>query len=276
MDPDFIYFLLTFVGVVIVFAIGLRLLLPIVLQHFKGSAAGWLRLSAAYATTRQRPAQVYSRQSVVVGQVLYRNCMIVGFDDTGLYLELGFPISLFGQAPIVHPLDRIQIDGRRPAVLAQGRRAFGRRTACRHHHRADAAVRHDPTGHRQDGKKAGWATGARSQGQRRHGRRVRRSAMIKRMAMAAMFISIACQSGRSEENRVPQPSELTSRGVIAEAATEAYKQAIESCYQGTPGDAPHGPQFLACLKQQLRSESETLTGRTTPRFQSSNRPPIRW
>jgi uncharacterized protein YecT (DUF1311 family) len=84
--------------------------------------------------------------------------------------------------------------------------------------------------------------------------------MIKQVAIAASFILIACQAGRSEESRVPQPSELTSRAVIAEAATEAYKQAIESCYQGTPGDAPRGPKFLACLKQQLRSENETLTG----------------
>jgi len=84
--------------------------------------------------------------------------------------------------------------------------------------------------------------------------------MMKQIAMAAIFILIACQPGRSEESRVPQPYELTSRGVIAEAATEAYKQAIESCYQGTLGDAPHGSQFLACLKQQLRSESETLAG----------------
>ena len=84
--------------------------------------------------------------------------------------------------------------------------------------------------------------------------------MMKQMAMAAIFISIACQSAWSEEIRVPQPYELSSRGVISEAATEAYKQAIESCYQGTPGDSPHGPQFLACLKQQLRSEGETLAG----------------
>ena len=96
MDPDFIYFLLTFVGVLVVFAIGLRLLVPIVLQHFRGSGAGWLRLSEAYATTWQRPAQVYRRRSIVVGQVLYRNCMVVGFDDAGLYLEIGFPISLSG------------------------------------------------------------------------------------------------------------------------------------------------------------------------------------
>jgi uncharacterized protein YecT (DUF1311 family) len=84
--------------------------------------------------------------------------------------------------------------------------------------------------------------------------------MMKRMAMTGFFILIAGQAGWSEESRIPQPYELTSRGIISEAATEAYRQAIESCYQVRPGDAPQGSQFLACLKQQLRSESETLAG----------------
>lgn len=97
MDPQFILLLAAFFVVLAVFATGLRLLVPFILQHFKGSAAGWSRLAMAYATTRQRPAQVCVRQNIVVGQVLYRNCMIVGFDDTGLYLELGFPISILGR-----------------------------------------------------------------------------------------------------------------------------------------------------------------------------------
>jgi uncharacterized protein YecT (DUF1311 family) len=54
------------------------------------------------------------------------------------------------------------------------------------------------------------------------------------------------------------PSQLTSRGNIAWQATEDYKSAIESCYHGKPGFAPQGPQFLACLKQQVRSESASL------------------
>jgi uncharacterized protein YecT (DUF1311 family) len=84
--------------------------------------------------------------------------------------------------------------------------------------------------------------------------------MMKQTAMAAILILIGCQSGQSEESRVPQPYELTSRRVISEAANEAYKEAIESCYQGKAGDSPHGPQIVACLKQQLRGESETLAG----------------
>lgn len=103
MDPQFILFLAAFFVVLVVFATGLRLLVPVILQHFKGSAGGWSRLCKAYATTRQRPAQVLVRQSIVVGQVLYRNCMIVGFDNTGLYLEIGFPISMLGRPQLSIP-----------------------------------------------------------------------------------------------------------------------------------------------------------------------------
>jgi uncharacterized protein YecT (DUF1311 family) len=84
--------------------------------------------------------------------------------------------------------------------------------------------------------------------------------MIKLTPLAAVFVLVACRAGAAQETHVPQPYELTSRGVIAEAASEAYKQAIESCYSGRPGDSPHGPQFLACLRQQQRGESETLAG----------------
>ena len=80
--------------------------------------------------------------------------------------------------------------------------------------------------------------------------------MMRLMTMIASLILIACKASWAEESRVPQPYELTSRGVISEAATEAYKQALESCSEGAPGNAPQGLKFLACLKQQLRSESE--------------------
>jgi len=103
MDPDFALNLAAFFVVFIVIAVVLRFLAPIVLKHFKGSAGGWSRLVAVYATTRPLPAQARSRQSIVVGQVLYRNCMTVGFDDSGLYLEIGFPLSVFGRRALFIP-----------------------------------------------------------------------------------------------------------------------------------------------------------------------------
>ena len=80
--------------------------------------------------------------------------------------------------------------------------------------------------------------------------------MLKRIRMTAFFILIACETTWAQESRAPQLSELTSRGVISAAAKEAYKQALESCADGAAGNAPHGPKFITCLKQQLRSESE--------------------
>jgi hypothetical protein len=92
-----------FLVVFVLFAIGVRLLVPLIAKHFKGAAGGWSRLSEAYATTRHPPAQCLRRQTLVVGQVLYRNCITIGFDAGGLYLEPGFPISIFGKRPLFVP-----------------------------------------------------------------------------------------------------------------------------------------------------------------------------
>jgi len=74
----------------------------------------------------------------------------------------------------------------------------------------------------------------------------------------AAIVLFACAPARAQDGRAPQPYELTARGVIAAAAGDAYQQAIESCYRGKPGDAPQGPQFLACLKKGYRAESDAL------------------
>ena len=84
--------------------------------------------------------------------------------------------------------------------------------------------------------------------------------MLKRMGMTAIFTLIVCETTWAQESRAPQLYELTSRGVMSAAATEAYKQALVSCVDGVAGNAPQGPKFLACVKQQFRSESETLAG----------------
>jgi uncharacterized protein YecT (DUF1311 family) len=80
---------------------------------------------------------------------------------------------------------------------------------------------------------------------------------MKRLtAVALTIVLIPFRLAHSDE--VPPPYQLTSRGNIAWQAAEHYKFAIESCYHGVAGSAPRGPQFLACLKQLVRSESATL------------------
>jgi uncharacterized protein YecT (DUF1311 family) len=58
--------------------------------------------------------------------------------------------------------------------------------------------------------------------------------------------------------RAAEPYELTSRGSIAADVTEAYKSAIDACSLETAGNAPHGPTFVACLRQQIQKESAEL------------------
>ena len=103
MDFTFVLFAAAFIGILLAAAMGLRLLLPLVAQHFMGGGGGWRALAAGYATTRPAPAKVFTRQHVVVAQVLYRNSMVVGVDDEGLYLALGFPLSLLGRPPVFVP-----------------------------------------------------------------------------------------------------------------------------------------------------------------------------
>jgi hypothetical protein len=108
MDSGFLLNVAIFLVVILAFAVALRLLVPIIMQHFPRSAGGWSRLSESYATTQPRPTQVFDRQSVVVGQVLYRNSMVVGFDDRGLYLELGFPLSALGRRALLVPWTEVR------------------------------------------------------------------------------------------------------------------------------------------------------------------------
>jgi len=95
--------LLIFLAVVMVLGLLLRLLAPVIAQHLKGSVHGWRRLSEVYATARSPSAQSARGQSIVVGQVLYRRCVTVGIGEAGLYLALGFPLSIFGKPPLLIP-----------------------------------------------------------------------------------------------------------------------------------------------------------------------------
>jgi len=130
-NMEFALIAAAFLVVVVIFAVGGWLLAPIIAQHFKGAAGGWSRLSERYATTRRLPTRLLRRQTIVVGQVLYRNCVTVGFDDIGLYLAPGFPISIFGKRALFVPwteFTRVE-EGRlfwsRAAVLLLGEPVVG-------------------------------------------------------------------------------------------------------------------------------------------------------
>jgi hypothetical protein len=103
MHPDLVRSLVVFLFLLGGLGVGLRLLLPIVAQHFKGSSGGWGQLAAVYMTNRAPPALLSRRHSFVVGQVLYRNCVSAASDPVGLYLELEHPLSWFGKRPLFIP-----------------------------------------------------------------------------------------------------------------------------------------------------------------------------
>lgn len=131
MDSEFAVIVVAFVAILVAVAIGVRLLVPIVAQHVKGSAGDWGRLAARYATMRRRPVNAIFGQNVVVGRVLYRRCMIVGFDADGLYLEIGFPLSVFGKRALFIPWTEVKrtADGRlfwrKAAIMSLGEPLVG-------------------------------------------------------------------------------------------------------------------------------------------------------
>jgi hypothetical protein len=135
MDRDFLAFLAAFVVVVALFAIGIRFLLPMIAQHLKGAAGGWGRFSRVYATTRRPPAPIFRRQSLVVGQILYRNCVNVGSDGLGLYLELAFPMTILRRRPLFVPwmefqrVDAGRLFWRKAALISLGDPLVGTMTA---------------------------------------------------------------------------------------------------------------------------------------------------
>ena len=125
MDPNYLIFAALALLVLGGIAIGVRYLAPIIAQHFKGSG-GWGMLSETYATTRPVPEQALRRQTVVVGRVLYRRCMTLGFDDRGLYLETSSPIPIVGRRCALIPwtefkrIDEGRLFWRPAAVLSIG------------------------------------------------------------------------------------------------------------------------------------------------------------
>jgi hypothetical protein len=94
---------LVFLAVLAAIGVGLRFLVPIILDHLKGSfgsASGWGTLSRAYATSAQPDGEVLTRQSLVAGSVVYRYLVTAGIEDAGLYLKIGGPLP---RDPILIP-----------------------------------------------------------------------------------------------------------------------------------------------------------------------------
>ena len=126
MDPWFLFFLFVAIGLLAALAAAAAIGLPILMQHFLGAPGGWGNLAKLYATKEPIPSSAVSRQSFMVGRVLYRNCVNVAIAESGLYLNLGFPLSWVGHSSLLVPwkefrrLEEGRLFWRKAAVLFVG------------------------------------------------------------------------------------------------------------------------------------------------------------
>jgi hypothetical protein len=102
MDLGTLFAVFAFLAVLAAIALGLRFLIPILVEHFKGSfgRTGWNALSSHYETSAEPEGVVLKRQSLVAGSVVYRYFVTVVIGDAGLYLAVGGPLS---RKPILIP-----------------------------------------------------------------------------------------------------------------------------------------------------------------------------
>jgi uncharacterized protein YecT (DUF1311 family) len=73
------------------------------------------------------------------------------------------------------------------------------------------------------------------------------------MTVCALMFSWQ-QSARSQEK---DAHEITALGVISEHVREIYAREVEVCYNEA-GKVARGPQFLACIQRQVRSQQDAL------------------
>lgn len=85
-------------------AVGLWLFLRALRRRSGGSKGGWAALEAAWGVAEPPPAPIVTRGTIVVGKVLWRNCVTVGADATGLHLAVKVPVlGAMGKTPVRIP-----------------------------------------------------------------------------------------------------------------------------------------------------------------------------
>jgi hypothetical protein len=87
LDPSFLFFLILAVGILILLVIALLFLLPKILKNLSGRGGGWTRLAEHFPAPSQPPGELFKKQTVEVGRVVYKRCTTVGITPQGLYLE---------------------------------------------------------------------------------------------------------------------------------------------------------------------------------------------
>lgn len=83
--------------------VALFLLSRIVAAHFKGNSGGWGGLALAYGAPEAPSGQILKHETLVVGKILYRNCVTVGLTEGGLGLATDVPFGLFRKPALFIP-----------------------------------------------------------------------------------------------------------------------------------------------------------------------------
>jgi len=84
------------VAVVVVFV------LPRIAQHMQGGGS-WSGLAKRFGVRPREIEGAFRRQSLKVGQVLWRNCVTVAAPVDGLYLEVKAPMPFLAKPPLLIP-----------------------------------------------------------------------------------------------------------------------------------------------------------------------------
>jgi len=126
MDLGTLLAVFAFLAVLAAIGVGLRFLIPQLIENLKGSfgsATGWNALSRLYGTSAEPEGVVLKRQSLVAGSVVYRYLVTAVIGDAGLYLAVGGPLP---RKPILIPwsdfkdVQSVRLFWRKAALVSVG------------------------------------------------------------------------------------------------------------------------------------------------------------
>ena len=103
METMYLLFLVEILFLVLV-GLGLWAVLRALRRRSGGSPAGWLALEAAWGVAEAPGRPIVTRGTLVVGKVLWRNCVTVGADADALHLAVKVPLlGAMGRGPVRIP-----------------------------------------------------------------------------------------------------------------------------------------------------------------------------
>jgi len=105
METMYLLFVVEFLFLLAI-GLGLWLFLRALRRRMGGSRGGWAALEAAFGVTEPPRAPIATRATLVVGKVLWRNCVTIAADPRGLHLAVAVPVlGAMGKTPVRIPWD---------------------------------------------------------------------------------------------------------------------------------------------------------------------------